>query len=174
MLKSVTIFGTLGYFEKRSLTGREDPIVKTVVKPYTHFVATADFDTIQALLCSERSTLFTDGKSLLLIISALQIYYEIVYLPMIRTFRDKETERIFKQEWSRKIPEDIQYRCLVKLLLIDSAEAIQDRLIPPSNKLEKLKGKRSNEYSVRINRQWRICFRFSDGEAYDVGIEDYH
>jgi len=93
---------------------------------------------------------------------------------MIRTFRDKETERIFMQKWSRKIPEDIQYRCLVKLLLIDSAEAVQDLLIPPSNKLEKLKGNRSNEYSVRINRQWRICFRFSDGEAYDVGIEDYH
>ena len=62
----------------------------------------------------------------------------------------------------------------MKLLLVDSAEAIGDLRMSPANYLEKLCGNRSDEYSIRINRQWRICFKFRDGDAYDVGIEDYH
>ena len=93
---------------------------------------------------------------------------------MIRSFKDKETERVFNQEYSRRLPRDIQGRALVKLLLLDSAETVDDLRNPPANHLERLKGDRSGEYSIRINRQWRLCFRFEDGSAQDVAIEDYH
>mgnify|MGYP006272213253 CR=1 FL=1 len=93
---------------------------------------------------------------------------------MIRSFGDKETERIFHQIRSKRIPPEIHSRALVKLLMIHNAEDINDLRVPPSNMLEKLKGKRSEEYSIRINRQWRICFRFEEGDAFGVKIEDYH
>ena len=93
---------------------------------------------------------------------------------MIRSFRDQETKRVFEQEWSSRLPRDIQAQALRKLLLLDAAESEIDLRTPPSNRLEKLKGKRPDEYSIRINRQWRICFRFRDGSAFDVTIEDYH
>jgi proteic killer suppression protein len=93
---------------------------------------------------------------------------------VIRSFKDRETERIFDQQLSKKLPPDIQRRALNKLLLIAAADTENDLRSPPANHLERLKGSRSGEMSVRINRQWRICFRFEDGNAYDVGIEDYH
>ena len=93
---------------------------------------------------------------------------------MIRSFKDKQTEQIFGQRKSKRLPPEIQGRALVKLMMIDSANSITDLTAPPSNMLEKLSGRRSDEYSIRINRQWRICFRFQNGEAFDVGIEDYH
>ena len=93
---------------------------------------------------------------------------------MIRSFKDKETERIFHQFLSRKLPRDIQPRALKKLLLIHAAESEADLRNPPANHLERLKGNRSGEFSIRVNQQWRICFRFENGNAYDVGIEDYH
>jgi toxin HigB-1 len=93
---------------------------------------------------------------------------------VIRSFKDKETERVFNQEYSRRLPRDIQGRALVKLLLFDSAETVDDLRNPPANHLERLKGDRSGEYSIRINRQWRLCFRFESGTAQDVCIEDYH
>ena len=93
---------------------------------------------------------------------------------MIRSFKDKETERVFNQEYSRRLPRDIQGRALVKLLLVDSAETVDDLRNPPANHLERLKGDRSGEYSIRINRQRRLCFRFENGSAQDVSIEDYH
>ena len=93
---------------------------------------------------------------------------------MIRSFRDHETERIFNQQWSTKLPREIQDRALKKLLLLDSAESEHDLRSPPGNHLEHLKGVRSGECSIRINLQWRICFRFRSGHALDVGIEDYH
>ena len=93
---------------------------------------------------------------------------------MIRSFKDKETERIFAQLLSKKLPPEIQGRALKKLLLINAAETENDLRSPPANHLERLKGSRSGELSVRINRQWRICFRFESGNAYEVGIEDYH
>jgi proteic killer suppression protein len=93
---------------------------------------------------------------------------------VIRSFKDKETEQIYGQSRSKRIPPEIQMRALVKMMMIDSADTVSDLAAPPSNRLEKLSGARSGEYSIRINRQWRICFRFENGDALDVGIEDYH
>lgn len=93
---------------------------------------------------------------------------------MIRSFADKETEKVFHQERSRKLPGDIQDRALVKLLLLDSAMSEDDLRAPPSNRLEHLKGKLKGQSSIRINDQWRIQFRFENGDAHDVAIVDYH
>jgi proteic killer suppression protein len=93
---------------------------------------------------------------------------------MIKSFKDKETEKIFNQEYSTKLPEQIQYRSLKKLILLNSAESEIDLIVPHSNHFEHLKGNRSGECSIRINDQWRICFRFENGNAYNAGIEDYH
>ena len=93
---------------------------------------------------------------------------------MIRSFKDKETERIFHQEWSTEFPRDIQARALKKLLLLNAAESELDLRNPPGNRLERLKGDRAGEMSIRINRQWRICLGFRAGHASDVAIEDYH
>ena len=97
-------------------------------------------------------------------------YYQIV----IRSFRDKETEKIFQRLGSRRLPEDIQRIALRKLVIIDAAESVADLHLPPGNRLEKLSGNREGEHSIRINDQWRICFRWSDGHASDVEIADYH
>lgn len=93
---------------------------------------------------------------------------------MIQSFKDKETERIYRQQLSKRLPPEIQPRALKKLLLIGAAESENDLRSPPANHLERLKGERSGELSIGINQQWRICFRFEDGNAYEVGIEDYH
>ena len=93
---------------------------------------------------------------------------------MIKSFRDKETEKIFDRKGSRKLPENIQKTALLKLGVIDAADELQDLRIPPGNKLEKLSGNRAGQYSIRINNQWRICFRWSEGDAYYVEIADYH
>lgn len=93
---------------------------------------------------------------------------------MIKSFKDKETEKIFNQEYSKKMPMQIQYRALKKLILVHSANSEKDLITPPSNHFEHLKGKRNKERSIRINDRWRICFRFKNGNVYDVGIEDYH
>ncbi len=93
---------------------------------------------------------------------------------MIKSFKDKETEKIFNQIYSKKLPRQIQSRALKKLILLNSAEKEYDFLVPFSNHFEHLKGIRKDECSIRINDQWRICFRFENGNAYDVGIEDYH
>lgn len=93
---------------------------------------------------------------------------------MIRSFGDKETEKIFHQEKSRKLPGKIQDRALVKLLLLDSAMVEDDLKIPPSNHFEHLKGKMKDFCSIRINDQWRITFRFINGDIYDTSIGDYH
>lgn len=93
---------------------------------------------------------------------------------MIRSFRDKETERIFRRQRSRKLPDDIQQTALRKLRMLHRAVTLQDLRVPPANRLEKLVGARSGQYSIRINDQWRICFVWRDGEAYEVEIVDYH
>jgi proteic killer suppression protein len=93
---------------------------------------------------------------------------------MIRSFRDRETERIFQRERSRKLPSDIQQIALRKLRMLNRAESLQDVRVPPANRLEKLSGNRSGQYSIRINDQWRICFFWRDYDAYDVEIVDYH
>jgi proteic killer suppression protein len=93
---------------------------------------------------------------------------------MIRSFRDKETEKVFRREASRKFPPTLQRLAQRKLVILDGAEALQDLRIPPGNRLEKLRGDREGHYSVRINDQWRICFRWANGDAEDVEIVDYH
>jgi len=93
---------------------------------------------------------------------------------MIKSFTDTETEKVFNQERSKKLPWEIQKRALVKLLFIESATSEEDLLNPPSNRFEHLKGKLKNYCSIRINNQWRIIFKFIDGEAYEVSIVDYH
>ncbi|MCR4278896.1 MAG: type II toxin-antitoxin system RelE/ParE family toxin [bacterium] len=93
---------------------------------------------------------------------------------MIMSFRDRETERIFFRETSRKLPIEIQRVALRKLVMIHAAINIRDLSIPLANHLESLKGKRRGQYSIRINRQWRVCFQWHDGHATNVEITDYH
>ncbi|HID52005.1 MAG TPA: plasmid maintenance system killer family protein [Anaerolineae bacterium] len=93
---------------------------------------------------------------------------------MIRSFASRETERLFRRLFSRKLPHDIQRRARVKLEILDAAERVEDLRIPPSNRLEKLSGSRKGQYSIRINDQWRICFEWREGDAYEVEITDYH
>ncbi len=93
---------------------------------------------------------------------------------MIVSFACKETEKIWIGVQSRKFPANIQDRALVKLGWIDAANVLQDLRVPPSNHLEALRGNRKGQMSIRINNQWRICFEFDDGNAYEVEIVDYH
>ena len=92
---------------------------------------------------------------------------------MIRSFADRETERLFRLEHSR-VPADLRRRALRKLLLLHAATDINQLRVPPGNRLEALEGDRAGQHSIRINRQWRICFRWHEGDAYDVEITDYH
>ena len=93
---------------------------------------------------------------------------------MIRAFADRETERIWAGERSRRLPPDIQDTALRKLRLISAARRLDDLRIPPGNRLEALKGDRSGQRSIRINDQWRICFTWKEDGAHDVEIVDYH
>lgn len=93
---------------------------------------------------------------------------------MIKSFASKETEKLFSREISRKLPLGIQQIARRKLEILDATEALQDLRIPTSNNLEKLSGNRKGQYSIRINKQWRICFEWHDGDAYKVEITDYH
>ncbi len=93
---------------------------------------------------------------------------------MIKTFRDAETEKVFRRQVSRKLPPTIQQTALRKLRMLNNAAVLEDLRIPPANRLEKLSGNRAGQYSIRINNQWRICFEWRDNNAYDVEITDYH
>jgi proteic killer suppression protein len=93
---------------------------------------------------------------------------------MIKSFSDIETERLCTTGKSKRFPPDILKRAIKRLTQLDAATVIDDLRMPPSNHLETLSGKRTGQWSVRINDQWRICFRFENGEAYDVEIVDYH
>ena len=95
---------------------------------------------------------------------------------MIRNFKDRETEKIFNQEYSKKLPTNIQKVALRKLMIIDAAEKLSDLKIPPANHLEALSGDRVGRWSIRINDQWRIVFVPSNGgrDYDDVEIVDYH
>jgi proteic killer suppression protein len=92
---------------------------------------------------------------------------------VIRTFRDKDTEAIFCQRRIRKL-QGIESVALRRLVQLSSAEELRDLASPPANRLESLKGDRAGHYSIRINDQYRICFRWKDGHSYDVEITDYH
>ena len=93
---------------------------------------------------------------------------------MIKSFTDTETEKVFHRVFSRKLPGDIQSVALRKLRMLNNAHGIDDLRIPPANRLERLSGSRAGQHSIRVNDQWRVCFTWSDGDAYDVEIVDYH
>lgn len=93
---------------------------------------------------------------------------------MIKSFAHEDTERLFQGFRPRKIPDQIHQGALRKLLVLDAADELGDLRVPPGNRLEKLSGNRSGQYSIRINAQWRICFIWKEGNAYDVEITDYH
>jgi len=93
---------------------------------------------------------------------------------VIKSIKDQETEKVFRREWSRKLPNDIQQVAYRKLRIMNNAKSLRDLRSPPANRLEKLKGKRAGQHSIRINDQWRICFRWRGNDAYDVEIVDYH
>ncbi len=93
---------------------------------------------------------------------------------MIRSFADPETERIWNGQRSRRLPPEVQQRAFRKLVLIDAATCYSDLQTPPSNRLHPLKEDRAGQLSISINMQFRICFVWKDGDAYDVEITDYH
>ncbi len=93
---------------------------------------------------------------------------------MIKSFRDKETEKIFNRQFSSKLRQNIQRIARKKLVILDAAPGLNDLRIPPGNQLEALERDRKGQHSIRINDQWRICFKWSAGDAYNVEITDYH
>jgi toxin HigB-1 len=93
---------------------------------------------------------------------------------VITGFRDRETERIWRGEISRHLPRDFQEVARRKLRILNNAKTLEDLRVPPANRLERLKGNRNGQYSIRINDQWRVCFVWSDGNADRVEITDYH
>jgi len=93
---------------------------------------------------------------------------------MIRSFKSKEAEKLFGRVRSAKLPGDIQRVALRKLRMLNRAKTLADLRVPPANRLERLSGDRAGQYSIRINDQWRICFRWEAGDAFDVEIVDYH
>lgn len=93
---------------------------------------------------------------------------------MIQSFADRTTAAIFAGLEVRRIPRALQQRASEKLALLDAAHAVEDLRVPPGNRLEKLSGDRAEQWSIRVNRQWRICFTFVDGDAFDVELVDYH
>jgi toxin HigB-1 len=93
---------------------------------------------------------------------------------MIKSFKDKETEKIFNRQFSKKIAENIQRTAMKKLWMLDAAPDLNSLRIPPSNYLEQLSHGREGQFSIRINKQWRICFEWIENNAYNVEIIDYH
>ena len=92
---------------------------------------------------------------------------------MIKSFADRDTEALFQRQRVRRYPAELLRPMLRKLVAVDAAEALDDLRVPPGNRLEKLKGNRVGQHSIRVNDQWRICFRWADGDAYEVEIVDY-
>ena len=93
---------------------------------------------------------------------------------MIRTFRDRDTQAVFQGEFVRRLDRRVQQRAREKLKYLDSAGDLRDLMIPPSNQLESLRGDRQGQYSIRINKQWRVCFKWKEGDVFDMEIVDYH
>ncbi|HEX3705922.1 MAG TPA: type II toxin-antitoxin system RelE/ParE family toxin [Mycobacteriales bacterium] len=93
---------------------------------------------------------------------------------MMRSFRDRDTERVWQRQVVRRFGTDVQRAALRKLVMLDAAETLEDLLVPPGDRLEKLKGSRRSSYSIRINDQWRICFQWTDAGPEEVEIVDYH
>jgi proteic killer suppression protein len=93
---------------------------------------------------------------------------------MIKSFRDRDTEHVFHRRRVRRLGTDVQKAALRKLRMLDAATSVDDLRVPPGNRLERLRGDRAGHYSIRVNRQWRICFRWETGDAHDVELVDYH
>ncbi|MCY4448142.1 MAG: type II toxin-antitoxin system RelE/ParE family toxin [Chloroflexi bacterium] len=93
---------------------------------------------------------------------------------MIRSYRDRDTQAIAERRRVRRLPEDIQRRAQRKLIILNNALSLNDLRVPPGNRLEALSGDREGQHSIRINDQWRICFVWNEGDAYQVEIVDYH
>jgi proteic killer suppression protein len=93
---------------------------------------------------------------------------------VLQSFADKDTERVWRRDRSRRLDATVQRGALRKLLILDAAETLGDLRIPPGNRLERLAGDRAGQYSIRVNDQWRICIRWSAAGADDVEIVDYH
>ena len=93
---------------------------------------------------------------------------------MIKSFKGKETEKIYRGRYSKRLPRDVQRLAARKLEMLAAAGELKSLRVPPSNRLEKLKGDRQGQHSLRINDQWRICFVWKGGDAHDVEIVDYH
>jgi len=93
---------------------------------------------------------------------------------MIKSFADKETLEFYETGKSKRLPPDIRRRAMRRLEYLDMATGLEDLKVPPSNRLHELQRERKGQYSISVNDQWRICFRFEDGDAYDVELTDYH
>ncbi|MFQ5683754.1 MAG: type II toxin-antitoxin system RelE/ParE family toxin [Candidatus Binatia bacterium] len=93
---------------------------------------------------------------------------------MIKTFADRHTQELYDTGKSKRFPSEIWKRALRRLEFVDLATRLEDLRVPPSNRLHKLSKDRAGQYSIFVNNQWRICFRFVDGDAYDVKMTDYH
>ena len=93
---------------------------------------------------------------------------------MVRSFASRATSEIWGGRAARTLPVEIQDRVRRKLRMLNNAEVLQDLRVPPNNRLEKLSGNRSGKFSIRVNNRWRICFRWDDGDAYEVEVVDYH
>jgi proteic killer suppression protein len=93
---------------------------------------------------------------------------------MIRSFRNRLTEALFQGDFVRGLDLRILQRARERLKYLDAAADLRDLMVPPANQLESLRGDRKGEYSIRINKQWRICFKWKDGDAFEVEVVDYH
>ena len=94
--------------------------------------------------------------------------------PVIQSFADSNTEKVWRREWVRRFGSDLQRMANRKLLIIDAAETLDDLRVPPGNRLEQLRGNRAGQHSIRINDQWRVCFTWTAAGPADVEITDYH
>jgi toxin HigB-1 len=102
------------------------------------------------------------------------VLHAIYYIIVIKSFKDGDTETVYQRRFAKRFPGDIQATALRKLRMLNNARSLLDLRSPPANRLEKLKGNRSHQHSIRINDQWRVCFVWRDGDAYEVEIADYH
>jgi proteic killer suppression protein len=93
---------------------------------------------------------------------------------VIKSFGNKETEKVYRRDYVKNLPAEIQQASLRKLRMLNNAKSMQDLRSPPGNRLEKLKGDREGQYSIRVNEQWRVCFEWKDNDAYEVEITEYH
>jgi len=95
-------------------------------------------------------------------------------LSVIRSFGDRDAERLFERQRIKRLGPEVQRVALRKLRMLDAAVGLEDLRVPPGNRLERLRGDRAGQHSIRVNDRWRICFRWRNGDAYDVEIVDYH